>query len=49
MKNNNEQNDVPEKVEQLNGVFKEYCAQIKKALIEQALIEVKRTCIHGSL
>jgi ATP-dependent RNA helicase RhlE len=36
MKNNNEQNDVPEKVEQLNGVFKEYCAQIKKALIEQS-------------
>jgi ATP-dependent RNA helicase RhlE len=36
MKNNNEQSFVPEKVEQLNGVFQEYCAEIKSALIEQS-------------
>ena len=49
MKNNNEQNIVPSNAEPLQGVFQEYCAEIKKALIEQSYTKptpIQEQCMH---
>jgi len=49
MKNNNEQNIVPSNAVPLQGVFQEYCAEIKKALIEQSYTKptpIQEQCMH---
>ena len=49
MKNNNEQNIVPSNAEPLQGVFQEYCAEIKKTLIEQSYTKptpIQEQCMH---
>ena len=49
MKNNNEQKIVPSSAEPLQGVFQEYCAEIKKALIEQCYTKptpIQEQCMH---
>ena len=49
MKNNKEQNIVPSNAEPLQGVFQEYCAEIKKALIGQSYTKptpIQQQCMH---